>query len=385
MAWIEAILAFAITMMALSTMASMIVETLHRVVGVREKRLCQVIDQLFNKMIWPKLASAAGVDSGREAAGSKTQTAQKFIDVMTSARFKPISAKQPGYKKIVSCLLRGKQIKALTTFEFIERLAETDAGRRLMVEGRRRGQAYLDTMITDIASKYEDFGESAREYFTRRARMISVGVAIVLAFCINFDAVNVFKTYLASQSVRSAIVEKGEKFAKQLKAQEEKLEAIQAKPMSQNQEKVFEEIKESQQQIHQLYGDLVADGVPIGWAHAPFNIDKEKWKKKDVWAKALNIAGWLLSLLLGGLLIGLGGPFWYDLFKRLSGFTNIVRGLQSAVQKPKEQAMQKTAEGQVAPSSDPVAVFKVAAAAKQTEIPQGRTLLLPDGTAYMKG
>ena len=381
MIWLEAILAFAITMMALSTMVSMIVETLHRIFGVREKGLRLMIEQVFNDIIWPKLAFGQNIPGSRGTLHKKEDIAKKFITFFSSARFAPISENESWHKKIVSFFLRGKQLKSLSTLEFIERLGETEAGRRLIEDASRRSKDYLDTIISDIANKYEDFGENVRDYFSRRARLISVVVSIVLAVCINFDAVTVFKTYLAKHSVRSAIFEKGEAISEQLQLQEKELNDL-ANSQVLDDPKVLEEIKKNQQGLNKLYDDLVAEGVPIGWVHAPFNTDKARWGKMTPWEQSITLVGWLLSVLLGGFLIGLGGPFWYDLYKRLSMFTSVVRGLQSTVQKPKDQIVQKAAEGL---SAEPAEVFHTAAIAKFAEIPQGRTLLLPDGTAYTGG
>ncbi|MBU1344455.1 MAG: hypothetical protein KKE44_22445 [Proteobacteria bacterium] len=49
MIWIEAIMAFAVTMMAFSTIVSMIVEMLHRIFKLREEKLKMMLDQIYTK------------------------------------------------------------------------------------------------------------------------------------------------------------------------------------------------------------------------------------------------------------------------------------------------------------------------------------------------
>lgn len=55
-------------------------------------------------------------------------------------------------------------------------------------------------------------------------------------------------------------------------------------------------------------GHLEELGLPLGWAPA------QRWDpKEDGWAWASHLLGWLLTALL----IMLGGPFWFDLLRRL--------------------------------------------------------------------
>jgi hypothetical protein len=432
MAWLEAILAFAVTMMALSTMVSMIVETFHRVAGLRERGLCFMTEQVFQKVILPKISVAQETAAQKSNRKNGAFDPKAFAAVLTSNRFIPQNDMAPWYKKIIPFLfLKGKSMKTMTTLEFIERLGESPAGHQLLQDANRRGKAYLDMIISDIANKYEDFGESAREYFTRRARLVSVGIAVVLAFSINFDAIHVFKAYLSSQSIRAALIEKGDDIAGKLKKQEEKLNEYlgdiekekqnkdkktaeapgtsgEAEPNPANTEKggagdntgqdsagskqtdpeqaSIQKIKENQKNIKNLYDDLLGYGVPIGWNYAPFNAAAPKWDNLNSWKKCLLCIGWFISVLIGGFLIGLGGPFWFDFYKRMSVFTNLVKGLQSDVQKQKDELADKKSAAKTVEEPGKISrVFLNAAVAKLSETPRGRTLLSTDGTVYMKG
>ena len=93
-------------------------------------------------------------------------------------------------------------------------------------------------------------------------------------------------------------------------------------------------------------------GLPIGWAYYPYCLDAETkdlqckpitemlagyvkageeaslWDratepfKQDFWAAAT----WLFGILLTGVLIGLGGPFWFDVAVRLSQVRQALTG-----------------------------------------------------------
>jgi hypothetical protein len=105
---------------------------------------------------------------------------------------------------------------------------------------------------------------------------------------------------------------------------------------------------------------------------------------------ALNdLAGfalWLLMVVMTGVLIGLGAPFWFDVAKRLA---QIRKGLQSATASAEYRLSARDANGNYGKSKEIVENVLADAsgegAAKIAKIPKGRTLLSPDGTAYTKG
>ena len=49
-----------------------------------------------------------------------------------------------------------------------------------------------------------------------------------------------------------------------------------------------------------------------------------------------GLRSWAFGVLLAGLLIGLGGPFWYDIYKRLSGVAQMARSLGTAVSRQQQ-------------------------------------------------
>src|SRR5438105_3120557 len=77
MIWLSAALAFAVTMLILSMIVSTIVETLHRLFGLREKGLRMMLGHLYERVIKIYVMSA-GSPAGTEL--------DKFVDLMTLNR-----------------------------------------------------------------------------------------------------------------------------------------------------------------------------------------------------------------------------------------------------------------------------------------------------------
>ena len=62
MNWLEAMLAFALTMVALSTMVTAIMEVFHRFVRSREAGFQLMTEKLFDEVIWPRLRSRGSMN-----------------------------------------------------------------------------------------------------------------------------------------------------------------------------------------------------------------------------------------------------------------------------------------------------------------------------------
>ncbi|TQV87074.1 hypothetical protein [Aliikangiella coralliicola] len=389
MQWIEASLAFAVTMMVFSTIVSVIIETAHRVLRLREKGLKRLMSHIYRDVIQPRLSHRLNWGDGSTA---------RFQTGMTGARFLPVDEQATGLKKWVYNRVNAKEIKSLTTLEFIERLAETPAGKELLNETRQRGRKYLETFLEDLASKYEDFGENAREYFARRARLFSVMTAILVAFVLNVNAIHLFQTFLMDKELRQEMISKGESVAKQLDKQlesqrrelnrtentEEKVidasESDQSKPAPPTTEDEAEKIRENFVQLRSLKASINSSGIPIGSETRPWNLSEWQDIEKSqsglgiFWAKSSMVFVWLISVFLTGILIGLGGPFWFDIFRKLTALTSVARGLQTTVQKAKEEVSETQDKKNL------VEIFEKAAKANQLGNINGRVLLTSDGT-----
>lgn len=380
MEWIEAALAFAVVMMLFSTAVTVIMEIAHKMLRIREKGLQRLVQSVYDDIVLPRLPRP---DGDASTAG--------FVETVTRSRFLPVRESESMPKRLVSRTVNAQKLTDLTTLEFVERLAETPAGKRLFHEWQRRGEDYLNTFLGDLASKFEDYSRSSSEYFARRARLTSTVIAIVLAFSLNVNAVQIYESLLRDESLRQSLIERGEEVGKQMQAAEERLAAeLKKEDVG---EVTKEDIDDSIEELRRVLESVDSSGLPIGWDNFPWKSqadsgdepapDVEPDEAKKGWigwiGGALSASGiyvgWALSVLLAGLLIGLGGPFWFDVFKKLGALAGMVRGMQTTVQKVKEKAGASHED-----ATDVITkVFKEAAKGQALAEVRGRALLTPDG------
>lgn len=386
MIWLEAALAFAITMLVFSTMVSVILETIHRVFGLRQAGLRVMLEKLFDEVLWPRVQMR--VTARFEAKGMSLAVQEirgKFLELMTTNR----GQGQTWLPEIIK--LRGKEASTLQTIEFMQRLAETEIGQAIASEAEA-ARSQLEAYIKDVAQKYDSFCQGASEYFQRRARLSSVVIAMVLAVVINIDAVRLFTRYLEDEQLRSSVIAQSENFQKLAEKQATEATAVlhqiktqagstEEKTATQAQESIAA-IKQNSEDFRRLLKGLESEGIPIGRDFYPYG---ERGKRAKTVNGSVAFIGWLLSALLAGLLIGLGAPFWFNAIKSLTVVTTVARGVLGPERSPSEERAREPADPTKAQPRTPVEAFEVALASARLHIETERQmaarrpLLLPNG------
>jgi hypothetical protein len=461
---IEAALAFAITMLALSLVVSSFVEIIHRICSMREEGLKHVLRQMFDQVLAEHVESADPAEAARKTA----QAARDAFVAEMSANRAPMGAapraaaagsERNGLWKLLVHfwqhsvrLWNGRALAAMTPAEFMERLGSTEVGHAIAkanIDARKAaedaGVAAAEAgniVLKDVAQKFEAFGKEASVYFEGRARLLSVIVAMALAFLAHVDAVDLFKTYLRDPNARAKVIEQTEAVTAQYKAAEKTIETLSgfkatqpaAAPPAEDSGKTAEEKAAAQKkedekkaadakllddQIEALKKDALATisnarasvkqftdlGVPLGWT-------SERVKRADMWqlvwtckdSKTGDSLGratfretchandtgydgathtqyvdvWLqvpkapvvwFYLFLGGLLVGLGSPFWYKAVTSLTNLRNGARGTASADAQTRA-AVVAAGAGTIQPVT-PVDAFRVSHAAKPRKAKEG--------------
>jgi hypothetical protein len=376
MNWLEAMLAFALTMVALSTMVTAIMEVFHRFVRSREAGFQVMTQKLFDEVIWPRLGSRGSM--GQDQARTEFIRALTRNPVATTSSGTANGKSRGKLLALIGTVWKGiantfapDRVAGMSAMEFMERFAGTQIGKTLATEAGD----YVSTAINDLAQKFDRFGAGASQLFYHKARAISVGVSIVLAFAINVDAVRLFQSYLHDQPLRQRVIEKQEQFGEKMRDTNATLEKVKSDPKAKDAQSELDAIKKGLADVQTGIGDLRTLGVPIGHDYYPWcEGKKEKGGFKDSACKSQPTSfyepletsegwSWFGSVLLAGLLIGLGAPFWFDLASGLSKSLGVLKSL-GVGEKTKTEEKATLPEGADVPPRTPVEAFKTAAAAE---------------------
>jgi hypothetical protein len=238
-------------------------------------------------------------------------------------------------KKFLNWIWSGRRLGSLSLSAFMERLGGSAYGASLVTQAGNAGDKGIEWMLKDIAQKFDAFGAEASEYFESRARLLSVIVGFLLAFAVNVNALTLFDTFMRRPDVTQAIIARGQavsasyaQLANTLDASAKDVQAAGGTgtptpaatdaDLKKQLENTKQGVQDAANQATAAVRSLQSTGVPIGWnaaSIAEFNT-----------SKAMS----LLGLLLGGLLIGLGAPFWYKAVQSLTGIRTVARGDQKS-------------------------------------------------------
>jgi hypothetical protein len=348
MTWLNAILAFSLAMIVFCTIVSALTEVVHELAKRREKGLRWMLTRLYVDVLEPysrKLTDVA-VDAEKELESD-------FLE-----RLAMNNASARG---------RNVPLSSLAFNDFVERLADTNVGQRLYTalkaEAEGRGTQRIEAMLADLGRAFARFESDATAHFAGWARWFTVMVSLVVAFALNVDAVRLFSTFVADRNLTQAMLVRADEITVGLQAQHDHKDEAKAQTLD-------AEAATLRQQIQ----STSALGLPIGiryfpWCQDDGSVDPACSAEK---ANVLLWGRWFLSIAFAGVLIGLGGPFWFDVSSNLSQFMQRSRTDKGGSPPGEATAARPTAAGIKYPNAAQLAPLFVAAAEFAATVRAGR-------------
>ncbi|MEM6310846.1 MAG: hypothetical protein AAF754_12420 [Pseudomonadota bacterium] len=242
-----------------------------------------------------------------------------------------------------------KRVEKLSTYSFLQRLAQTDIGKEIAKSGE-------EAALRSLTMGFERYVAASNEVFRKHAQTTTMILSILFAFAVNVDAFRVFNHLADNPQLSQALIDKGEEYAEanqvaltkfeaQLSSLEGTIDAVD--PTEAEVKTALDEVKSAINEARDaatsgtdLREELTeAKDLPIGWDTYPYGqeatcvVDGEITCKSYTNTGFLGLVGWVFGTLLAGFLIGLGGPFWYKVFSSLSALLQVVRGLQGNARK----------------------------------------------------
>jgi hypothetical protein len=333
---IEAFLALALTMLSLAMIATLAVEFFHRITGTRAKDLEGMLEKFYDSEL--KSVVEAELLPGLKSSDEKLAThRRKFVKSMVD---NPLLVKEsPGLGERIRARLN--RFDVISTEDFFKQLAYTDIGRRI----KAKAEEEIDDFVDSLSRAYDRFGEAATDLFKRRARLISLVAGILVAFGMNVNGLSLFQSYMNDPHLRASVVSRADEIAAAFedKQGDREIEGFRNK----------EDFDEYLGSFKEEVGSLAGVGVDFGysWDLAPGRLWRsDEGEEAESFPKWRGTLFWLLGVLGTGLLIGLGGPFWFDVVRKL---TAVTQGIRGGV--PTGSASAGETAG---PAADPIGSFK---------------------------
>lgn len=373
---LDAALAFALTLAALATVVTVVMEIVLRSVLMRKKNLVELLGLLNDEL--PK--GPLGLDEQERWTLVRKvieNPAEGLSDRIPATLPKGKTAKQAIGEIDWRGLRRGVHDK-VSMEHVLRRFAELEK-----IEGMAKSAAGdLRNELYRLAGKFEEFGSSVSASFKRRAQIWSIVFGVLLAIAVNVDGMRIFEAYLAKPDLARTVIAREDQFLQAYETAEQRKrdifkqqEAVReaktaldearkdygnessqaqaaAATLSSEQAQLADltqpdEIRRIALDAQQQVKEIVALGIPIGGAYFPHcrlfgdnqlvtTCSGPLWPG-DVgpatWSERFRFLGhvvlWLVPVLVTGLLIGLGAPFWFDVAKRLAQVREMFSGTPS--------------------------------------------------------
>ncbi|MGF1631487.1 MAG: hypothetical protein ACFCUT_18585 [Kiloniellaceae bacterium] len=308
MALLDAFLACALTLAALATVVSILLEIVTRVAGLKARRQVEFFSLFFDEVVRKQLpAGASGWEVVKAVLESRlsnkkmaeNREAQHYFGTAAGAIYGDVSLEH-----------------------VLRRFLETRAAASLLAES----EEMLKTRLGHIARKYEEYCSALGADFKRNALRRSVWIGIVLAFAMNADGVRLLATYLQDPDLRGRVIEK--------------LESPPELPVVDGAQTVADETIQAVQAAQRQLALLDDLALPMGAGYFPYC--HVSWLRSEVDHSADPLCEatdkippgawvlWFLKVLVTGILIGLGAPFWYDVARRLAAVRSAFQGKGAA-------------------------------------------------------
>ncbi len=401
---LEGSIAFALALAGFATICTVLIEILHRVLGMRADGMKKMLEGYFEDVIKPKLSDEQAKAVNKEALMDKLLT-NTFLNQLGTEKTWWGKLLNPFHERLL-------KLNSVSTEDFLRRLPDTDLFEQLKKHSPNEAKA----MVKYLADKYDQYGAGATDYFKRRAQLLSIFMGVMLALFANIHAVQLFDAFIKNPDLAQRMEAQASNIRQTLESQQPSTvpapgpipkvapgpepkagqpgatqgAATQAnsatKPID------YAEVKAELDKTIATLKSYQEMGLPIGWRYYPncFGMDikdtrcdkatkkatdqttQEAHKKSDsktpsclivsLWKTTENdffgVLLWLFTVVLTGILIGLGGPFWFDLAVRLSqvrqAFTGkpalqpatggAVVAMQSQPVSPRQQAIEDVSE-----------------------------------------
>jgi hypothetical protein len=297
---LDAALAFALTMLVISTVVTALLNLFRAVAGTRTIVMKQMLEEYYKKELQPVIAREMVRLKGVVNATTEAELKKLAGEVSTSKLFADVDI-----KKLVEA----------STSEITERLKRSDLGTKLMTDLKTEA----DTIFTELGKRYEAVGARFTVSFRTNSKWWATVIALGLALVLNIDSIFIMDSYIKDQGLRNAVIAQRDSIQQDYTDLVSSMEGQDDTVTKQELEDAF---SESQNQITTLTGI----GLPIGWTYFPH----AGWKNSqdEAYTSRNNTQGWtfwVLGILLTAGLAGLGGPFWYDAVSGISHAADAAR------------------------------------------------------------
>ncbi|PJE27506.1 hypothetical protein SAMN06297129_0559 [Pseudooceanicola antarcticus] len=314
---LDFLLAFAILMVAFSTVVSGLVEVLTRLLNLRSRNLRNSLDGYLENVLWPNLIEATGA---KDEALSRKATLAELRDHLTRNLAVPDGlSRRSGPIETLAKLFSRPWIETLSPEAMVQRLAETDVGQAIRTGIVETSQDRFDALLLG----FDRYMALSSERFRRNSNLMVFLVSIAFAFGAQVHFTRLVQGLESNPATIEALIASQDQILAGYVAAQEGDIALEVELEDGTVQSHLDAAKaalaasvEDLKTLRAKYQLPIGARLGEGADCAPVSGKAERLS-----CHMGNVGAWVLwqmNVLLSGVLIGLGGPFWYRVTKQLS-------------------------------------------------------------------
>jgi hypothetical protein len=183
----------------------------------------------------------------------------------------------------------------------------------------------FEKAVTNVENWFDDVMDRVSGWYARKAQLITLFFAFIVAFALNADTLTIVHQLSQDSTLRATVVAAADRY----------VEEAQKDPEAGLEDATTQELRDELQSL----------GIPLGW--------RGKWEDTDGDGRPEELRAFpnplisgqtspfllkLLGLIITGMAISLGAPFWFDLLGKISNIRAAGSAPATDVASQKKQA-----------------------------------------------
>lgn len=297
---VDAALAFAVTMLAVATVVTKLVDFLHWLLANGPALLKALLRQFL---------------------GERQAMFKSMIDEFLDREYQRIVTRYPlmNTPQLQDDL---NQLKAEIKDQNLVHLTGADlvsAVRNSQLWAVIQSDSHLQSDFSNFLRRYSTIETVYTQKFRNNSRKVATSLALILALAFNIDCVTILESYLVKPELSAEVSARSEAV---LQNYQSNLAAISSKNSD-----LAQTFQAARSELKNDLDSLNSQIFPFGWTYFPYgNIPPRSWAKSDPqtepWRRSWSVwLTWVIGIGFTAALAGLGSPFWYDVIRNLNEMT----------------------------------------------------------------
>jgi len=310
---VDSVLAFALIMAALASVVTLLMEAFHRVLRLRAKGMEALFSQYYDEVLSKEL-NLTKINKQDVMERVLINPTRKII-LNSSFRIFP--------NWLIEKLMCYTEV---SSDDLLKRINQTE----VFSELKGKTETEIRKTLETVEAQYDEYSAAMSDYFKRRAKLFSLLLGIFLAFAANIDGLRIYEALTINPEIRASIISQQASLEKSYELAQQNLVEIDSSSNSPSEDtqKQIEAIKKNLDEATTEVAKLTSLGVPIGWDYFPANNNKINSPEVN---GAISYLIWFFKVLITGLLIGLGAPFWFEVAQKLTQFKQALGGKKADI------------------------------------------------------